>query len=155
MNPLSPGLIGQTIEVVGRLLQFRQPADAALSDFFRARRCGARERAFIAEAAYAVLRRKRSLAVWIGGAGADAKRLTLAALVRHCGVSLRILQPALGRSDARWVGELKSRPEPALTLAEESDWPDWLAQRLAELFPPDELRALARALNRPAPLDLR
>jgi len=154
MNKLSRSLLEQTIQVAAELLQFRQPADAVLSAFFRAQRCGPRERAFIAEAGYAVLRRKRSLAAWIGP-DANPKQLVLAALVRHCGVSQRMLETALSKRDAEWLAELKAKPEPILTLAEQTDLPDWLADRLSALMPAGELQALARALNQPAPLDLR
>jgi 16S rRNA (cytosine967-C5)-methyltransferase len=145
------------VTVISTLLQFRQPADAVLSAFFRAHRCGPRERAFIAEAAYAVLRRRRSLSAWIGSdvPAAEAQRLTLAALVRHCGVSLRMLEGALAKRDAAWLIELKARPEPALALAEQADLPDWLIDRLCNLMDEAEFLDLARALNQPAPLDLR
>ncbi len=154
MNTISRSLLEQAITVTGHLLQFRQPADAVLSAFFRAQRSGPRERAFIAESAYAVLRRKRSLAAWIG-AECTAKQLLLAALVRHCGVSLRMLEAALSKRDAEWLAELKARPEPALSPAEQSDLPDWLAERLLALMSEAEFLDLARALNHPAPLDLR
>ncbi len=154
MNTLSRGLLEQAIKLTAELLQFRQPADAVLSAHFRAQRCGPRERAFIAEAGYAVLRRKRSLAAWVGP-DCNAKQLVLAALVRHCGVSQRMLEAALAKRDADWLAALKARPEPALTLAEQTDLPDWLVERLGALMPEAELLALARALNQPAPLDLR
>lgn len=154
MTPIARGLLEQAIDATRQLLQFRQPADAVLSSFFRAERCGPRERAFIAAAGYAVLRRKRSLAAWIGP-DAHPKQLVLAALVRHCGISQRMLEAAVSKRDADWLAELKARPEPALTLAEQTDLPDWLVERLAALMPEDALLALARALNQPAPLDLR
>ena len=154
MNTLTRTLLDQTISAASELLQFRQPADAVLSNYFRAHRCGPRERAFIAEAGYALLRRKRSLAAWIGPE-ANTKQLVLAALVRYCGVSQRMLEAALSRRDADWLSELKAKPEPALTLAEQADLPDWLIERLSALMPEAELLALTRALNQPAPLDLR
>ena len=154
MNTISRSLLSQAITVTGQLLQFRQPADAVLSAFFRAQRCGPRERAFIAEAAYAVLRRKRSLTAWVGPA-ADARHLTLAALVRYCGVSLRMLEDALSGRDAAWLAEFKARPEPALAPAEQADLPDWLVERLRDRMGEAEFLELARALNQPAPLDLR
>lgn len=154
MNTISRSLLEQTVSVTVQLLQFRQPADAVLSAFFRAQRSGPRERAFIAEAAYAVLRRKRSLAAWIGE-GCTTKQLVLAALVRYCGVSLRMLEAALSRRDADWLSEFKARPEPALSPAEQADLPDWLAGHLLALMGETEFLDLARALNQPAPLDLR
>lgn len=154
MNKLPRGLLDQAIAVTGELLHFRQPADAVLSAFFRAQRCGPRERAFIAETAYAVLRRRRSLAAWIG-TEPDARQLVLAALVRHGGTSLRTIEEAVTKREAQWLADLKARPEPALSLAEQTDLPDWLVERLGALLPQEELLALARALNQPAPLDLR
>jgi 16S rRNA (cytosine967-C5)-methyltransferase len=154
MNTLSRGLLEQAINATQQLLQFRQPADAVLSALFRVQRCGPRERAFIAEAGYAVLRRKRSLTAWIGP-DANPKQLVLAALVRHCGVSQRMLEAAMSKRDAEWLAELKAKPEPVLTLAEQTDLPDWLVERLSVLMPEADLLALTRALNQPAPLDLR
>ncbi|MDX9994095.1 MAG: RsmB/NOP family class I SAM-dependent RNA methyltransferase [Rhodocyclaceae bacterium] len=154
MNTISRSLLEQAISVTGQLLQFRQPADAVLSAFFRAQRSGPRERAFIAEAAYAVLRRQRSLAAW-AGPECTAKQLVLAALVRHCGVSLRMLEGALPKRDADWLMELKARPEPLLSPAEQADLPDWLIERLRGQMDETEFLDLARALNQPAPLDLR
>ena len=53
--------LNAAVAATALLLDFNQPADVALSGFFRAHRSGARDRAFIAETAYAVLRRKRLL----------------------------------------------------------------------------------------------
>ena len=154
MNTLTRGLLEQAINATQQLLQFRQPADAVLSAFFRAQRCGPRERAVIAEAGYAVLRRKRSLAAWIGKES-TTKHLVLAALVRHCGVSQRMLEASISKRDADWLAEFKAKPEPVLTLAEQTDLPDWLVERLGALMPETELLGLTRILNQPAPLDLR
>ncbi|MEW6164707.1 MAG: RsmB/NOP family class I SAM-dependent RNA methyltransferase [Pseudomonadota bacterium] len=154
MNAITRALLDEVVAAASEVASLRQPADAALSAFFRAHRSGPRERAFIAEAAYAVLRRKRSLAAWIAPAD-DVRHLVLAALVRHCGVSQRMLEGAASKRDAEWLAGLKARPEPALALAEQADMPDWLVERLLALMPEDELLALARVLNQPAPLDLR
>lgn len=154
MNTLTRSLLEQAVHAAQQVLQLRQPADAALSAFFRAQRCGPRERAFIAEAVYAVLRRKRSLAAWIG-AEPNPKQWLLAALVRHCGISLRLLEPALSAHDREWLVELKAKPEPVLSLAEQTDLPDWLVERLGALQPEAELLVLMRSLNQLAPLDLR
>jgi 16S rRNA (cytosine967-C5)-methyltransferase len=154
MNTLTRKLLEQTITATTELLRFNQAADAALSGFFRAQRAGPRERAFIAEAAYALLRRRRSLAAW-AGPDANVKQLVLAALVRHCGISRRVLEGAVSGRDAAWLAELKARQEPVLSLEEQADLPDWLVTRLQALMPEAELLALARALNQPAPLDLR
>jgi len=146
-------LLDQTFAAAQELLGLRQPADTALSAFLRAQRCGPRERAFIAEAVYAVLRKRRSLAAWAGDV--SPRHLVLAALVREIGLSQRVLEAALSKGDAAWLAERRARPEATLSLAERTDLPDWLAARLAALMPEDALLALARALNAAAPLDLR
>jgi 16S rRNA (cytosine967-C5)-methyltransferase len=140
--------------MTAELLKFAQPADAALSHYFRAQKTGSRERAFIAETAYAVLRRRRWL-TRLAGADANPGQLALAALVRIQGVNLRQFEGALDPDEMAWVVALKAKPEPELTLAEQADFPDWLAERLAARMSADEILELARALNRPASLDLR
>ena len=180
---LSAELLNAAVAATAQLLTFMQPADAALSAFFRARKSGARDRAFIAETAYAVLRRKRLLErlAMSGPAlepaflapGATPKRgrsdvtkstgarrispreLVLLSLSRVRGMSQRQLDGALLPGEAEWLADIRRQPEPELTLAEQLDFPDWLVELLAPRMPGEELLALARALNTPAPLDLR
>lgn len=154
MTTLNRRLLDQAVSVATQLLMFAQPADAVLSAFFRAQKCGPRERALIAETAYAVLRHRRSLAAWLGGE-ANTKQLVLAALVRHGGMSQRQLAEGLSPRDAEWVAQLKGRPDPVLSLAEQADLPDWLVERLLGMMDEPRLLELAHALNQPAPLDLR
>lgn len=147
-------MIDQAIAATHELLRLQQPADVALSAFFRAHRSGPKERAFIAETAYTVLRKLRSLTAWVGPE-ATPRQLVLVALIRETGLSYRSLEMVLSKHDAEWLAGFKAQAEPALTLAEQADLPDWLVERLGALMPPAELLALARALNQPAPLDLR
>jgi 16S rRNA (cytosine967-C5)-methyltransferase len=151
---LGGDLLNAGVAAAAALLTFAQPADAALSAFFRARRSGARDRAFIAETAYAVLRRKRLLERLAGG-DPTPRQLVLLSLSRVRGMSQRQLEGALLPGEAEWLADIRRRPEPELTLAEELDFPDWLVERLAPRMSPEDLLALARALNSPAPLDLR
>ncbi len=153
-NALTAALFNATVEATARLLLFVQPADAALSAFFRMKKSGARDRAFIAETAYAVLRRKRSLER-IAGKDATPRQLVLLSLFRVRGMSQRQLEPALLPSDLEWMAAIRQQPEPELSLAEKLDFPDWLAERLAARMSDEELLALSRALNTTAPLDLR
>lgn len=161
---LTAGLLNTAIEATTQLLQFLQPADAALSTFFRSKKSGARDRAFIAETAYAVLRRKRLLTrlgtlipplIPTKKQHVSARELVLLSLSRLRGMSQRQLEPALLPGEAEWLAEIRRQPEPALTLGEQLDFPDWLAERLSTRLPADQLLALARALNTSAPLDLR
>ena len=205
---LAADLLNAAVAATAQLLTFVLPADAALSGFFRARKSGARDRAFIAETAYAVLRRKRLLERLAAcgpnlepaflAPGVTPKRgpkptgprrispreLVLLSLSRVRGMSQRQLEGALLPGEAEWLADIRRQPEPELTLAEQLDFPDWLVERLSsqstgrpeiDLAPtgggadgasapgavpisrmtPEELLTLARALNTPAPLDLR
>ncbi|MDP2811935.1 MAG: RsmB/NOP family class I SAM-dependent RNA methyltransferase [Rhodocyclaceae bacterium] len=150
-------LIDDAASVVTQLLKFAQPADAVLSAWFKAQRTGSRERAFIAEAAYAVLRRKRLLERLIEGRPTPRKWV-LTALVRILGINPRQLVESLTVTERDWLAGFRVHQEAVerqLTLAEQADLPDWLCERLSATLKPDELLALARGLNQPAPLDLR
>jgi 16S rRNA (cytosine967-C5)-methyltransferase len=176
---LAADLLNAAVAATAQLLTFVLPADAALSAFFRARKSGAKDRSFIAETAYAVLRRKRLLERLAAcgpnlepaflAPGATPKRapksagprrispreLVLLSLSRVRGMSQRQLEGALLPGEAEWLADIRRQPEPDLTLAEQLDFPDWLVERLAPRMSSEELLALARALNTPAPLDLR
>ena len=136
-------------------LRFEHPADGVLSAFFREQKVlGARDRSFIAETVYAVLRRKRSLTRLIGEP-ATPRRLVLAQLIRHAGLSQRSLDGLLEVGEAEWLASLKADAGPDLTLAEQADLPDWLVDMLTTRMSDEELLKLARSLNTGAPLDLR
>jgi 16S rRNA (cytosine967-C5)-methyltransferase len=180
---LAADLLNAAVAATAQLLTFVQPADAALSAFFRARKSGAKDRSFIAETAYAVLRRKRLLErlaacgpnlepaflapgaystsapkrapKTVGARRISPRELVLLSLSRVRGMSQRQLEGALLPGEAEWLADIRRQPEPELTLAEQLDFPDWLAERLAPRMSPAELLALARALNTSAPLDLR
>jgi len=159
--PQTPDAVGISVEQLNAavaatalLLDFNQPADVALSGFFRAHRSGARDRAFIAETAYAVLRRKRLLER-LAGPRPTPRQLVLLSLSRVRGMSQRQLDPALQEGEAEWLAGIRRGAEPDLTAAEQADLPDWLVERLLSRMTPQALQAMARALNTPAPLDLR
>lgn len=152
---VSRALLDQAVQVLGAVLTFRHPADGVLSRHFRAeRRLGHRDRGFIAENVYAVLRRLRWLRR-LAGYHATPRELLLAWLARGEGVSLRRLEGALRPGEMDWLATLKARRIEHETLGERCDMPDWLVERLLPVHGEEGLLALARALNRPAPLDLR
>ena len=148
MKP-TPGLMAHAETVLTQLLAFAGPADQTLSAYFRKhRQLGQRDRAFVAEAAYAVLRRRRTLEA---AAGSSAPRLLLlAALVRQFGLSGR----ALGL-ESEFIARLRSVDAAALAPAVQADLPDWLWARLAEQQGGEEAVRIARGLFETAPLDLR
>ena len=105
--------LSAAIERVSRL---DVPADTLLSAFFRANAAmGQRDRAFVAEGAYAYLRRKRSLDAL--AATADPHKLALSVLVRELGFSVRDLEPVLAKDDAAWLADFKFRARSALPPA--------------------------------------
>ncbi len=151
---ITTGSLARLTEVLGDTLRFERAADRILADFFRANReLGGNDRTFVAEAVYAVLRRLRSLERIVGTRA--PRQLALAALVRLRGFNLRELASAISPREADWLASIKSADPGPLPLAVACDWPDWLVERLCPVLGEERLRALAQALNQPAPLDLR
>ena len=152
---ITPGMLANAAAALEKLLTFSQPADAVLSEFFRERRSlGMRERGFIAETAYTVLRKKRLLEK-LAAPAVTPRRFVLAALTRVMGLSQRQLAGAVTAEEAEWLAGARTRQEPELTLAEQADLPDWLCERLLKRMSEDTLLQMARGLNQGAPLDLR
>ncbi|CAG4882587.1 SAM-dependent methyltransferase [Georgfuchsia toluolica] len=184
--PKTATVIDAAADVVATMLDFTQPADAVLSNYFRNNReLGPHERGFVADTAYAVLRRKRFLER-LCGEKYTPRQLVLAALMRVQGMSQRQLSETLSAAEGKWLTEFKARPEPELTPAEQCDLPDWLYEKLAAQYSSAQraeadghlpllereggresvedfeslsshewLLKLSRSLNQPAPLDLR
>jgi 16S rRNA (cytosine967-C5)-methyltransferase len=59
------------------------------------------------------------------------RELVLLSLSRVRGMSQRQLEGALLPGEAEWLAEIRRQPEPELSLAEQLDFPDWLAERLS------------------------
>lgn len=141
-------------EALELALKFDRPADSVLHEFFRARRgLGARDRAFVAEAVYGVLRRKRTVDHLAPDGG--PRRKLLAYVVRAGGVSVRELGTVARPEEQSWLAEIKQRPLHDLPPAARAELPDWIYERLSRSLPEPEVMALARGLSEPAPLDLR
>jgi 16S rRNA (cytosine967-C5)-methyltransferase len=145
----TPALLAHAEAALAELLKFSRPADQALSAYFRSHRnLGQQDRAFVAETAFAVLRRRRSLEA---AAGSSAPRdLAVAALVRVFGISAR----SLG-GDGELAARVKSVAVRSLPPAVQADLPDWLWERLLAVYGAEEAAAIAQGLLGAAPLDLR
>ncbi|MDR1854282.1 MAG: RsmB/NOP family class I SAM-dependent RNA methyltransferase [Azoarcus sp.] len=147
--------VAAAVQALGEVLSFEHPADAVLSRFFREHRAlGHRDRGFVAESVYGVLRRLR----WLHrlcGAGATPRRLLLAWLARGEGWPMRQFEEVTTDEERGWVERVKGLDLPEGSLAERADLPDWLCERLLATQSEDDLLRLAHSLNRPAPLDLR
>jgi len=150
---LRAGQLGALSDALHAVLPLAEPADAALHQFFRRHpKMGQRDRAFVAEGVFAVLRRLRSLTALAQDAA--PRQLAIAAVLREMGLSLRKVEPALSADEHDWATELRAR-KPILSDAEKAELPEWLWERLGTAYAPEERDLLARAWHTPAPLDLR
>lgn len=131
-----------------------RPADVALHHFFRDHPAlGSQDREFVAENVYAVLRR----ILWLRARVPEenGRRLALAAMLLLQGRSVRELQPyCRSEEDVRWLETLRQAAPPD-ALVQQADLPPWMVDRLLTGATPEAVLALGRALQAPAPLDLR
>ena len=152
---VSRPLFIQATQALSAVLAFDFPADAVLSRHFRDNReLGHRDRGFIAEAVYGVLRRLRWLRR-LAGEEATPRMLLLAWFARGEGWPMRNFEGLVSATERDWVASIKAADPGELTLAERADLPDWLAERLLAQMDEADVLALAHGLNRAAPLDLR
>ncbi|MBI4206668.1 MAG: RsmB/NOP family class I SAM-dependent RNA methyltransferase [Betaproteobacteria bacterium] len=152
--PIHRHQLDAATEALRLALKFDRPADVVLHQFFREQRAlGSHDRAFVAESVFGVLRRKRLIDHLVRDA--TPRRMLLAYLTRVTGVSARELAPALRPDEVETVGSIKAVALDELPLAVKAELPDWLVERLRANMPEAEILALGRALQQPAPLDLR
>jgi 16S rRNA (cytosine967-C5)-methyltransferase len=145
-------LLDASAELVGRVLKFDHPADAVVSRYFREHRSlGPRERATLAETVYTVLR-KKLLFDHFAPSGTGPRERRMAILGFHG--DRDFLKSALSPQERQWLDECDAIDPNDLLERHRHNLPDWLVAPLKEQLG-DEFWALARALNKPAPLDLR
>ncbi len=138
---------------LSRVLTFTYPADAVLGRYFRERHVlGQHDRAFVAEAVFGVLRRK--MLFDHVAPEATPRQLVLLWLARIAGFSSRELTPLCKTDEIQWLNATRSQAG-ALPLSAEADLPQWIIDRLLPQHDDDFIRKLGRALQDPAPLDLR
>ncbi len=135
-------------------LPMLHPADAVLRNFFSSNRAlGQRDRAFIAETVFCVLRHKRLLEHLV--AQPTPRKLVCAALIKLQGYSLGQLEAFLKSGDRDWALGLKTADIETLPPAVRLSVPDWLYERLVAETSEEEAAAFGRAMLNTAPLDLR
>ena len=152
-------LSASAADLLQALLTFEHPADMAVARFFEQRqghRAGQRDRARLADAAYAVLRRKPLHEPLARHPQAPAdwpllRRMALLALAD----SAEHMEDGDAPPEIRaWLAAcraLQNHPE-SLPAACRHNLPDWLAETLQAQ---DDFWPLAEALLQPAPLDVR
>jgi 16S rRNA (cytosine967-C5)-methyltransferase len=152
--PITNLQMDHAVAALVEILSFAHPADAVLSRFFREHpKLGSRDRGFIAETAFAILRHMRLLEHL---AGSRAPRpLILTYLARIEGMNLRQLEPLLKARERDWFGQMKACSAKDLPLGVQADFPDWLVEKLRATMSDAEILELGRAMQAAAPLDLR
>ena len=148
---LGRGTLRHAAAALSQLLEFAQPADETLSRYFRAHpELGQQERGFVADAAFAVLRRRRSLAAAVGSSAPEA--LVAAAAIKVLGLSARSLE---GLVEPRLAEQVRAFSFAGVPAAVRADLPDWLWDMLVADYGAAEVERIAPAMLNPAPLDLR
>ena len=142
------------VQALTVILPARQPADVSLHHFFREHKnLGSKDRAIIADTVYAALRRRRYLEHVTPEA--TPREIALAALVKVQGIGIGQIESALSPVEKAWLVSLKSEPAEALPFEIQADLPDWVIALLRKQYSDEEILALARSMQQPAPLDLR
>jgi len=151
--PLSGALLGAATAALQAALPLARPADTVLREFFRDRRLGSRERGFVAEAVFGVLRHL-ALARQLAG-GMEPRAVLLAYLARVRGFSVRELAPLLSADESSWLAQIKAARNDDLPFEVQAELPQWLVERLRATHTDADILALGRAMQATAPLDLR
>ncbi|QVQ29583.1 RsmB/NOP family class I SAM-dependent RNA methyltransferase [Achromobacter deleyi] len=138
--------------VLGEILQWTYPADAALSHWLRHHpNLGARDRSEVAEAVYDVLRHLRRYRQFgESGVGPASRRLAILGLNATLGAEA--LEDGMDAAEAEWLKRVSHIDLATLPRAVRGSIPDWLDERLSVMDSPE---TLVEALNRQASLDLR
>jgi 16S rRNA (cytosine967-C5)-methyltransferase len=156
---MNENLIRQAAMLLTDMLDFDKPADAKMSAFFRNNRdLGNKERAFIAESVYGVIRRFRYLSTVTANDEKDpddARKLILAWLLRVQGRSLRDLDSMLTEQQKEWAVAIKAKSTADLPLAVQADVRDWLWEKLVKQYGESEALTIGRSMLEQATLDLR
>jgi 16S rRNA (cytosine967-C5)-methyltransferase len=156
---MNENLIRQAAMLLSDILDFESPADAKMSAFFRNNRdLGNKERAFIAESVYGVIRRLRYLSTITANAEDDpddARKLILAWLLRIQGRSLRDLDAMLNEQQKEWAISIKAKATEDLPLAVQADVRDWLWEKLVKQYGEEQALTICRSMFEQATLDLR
>jgi 16S rRNA (cytosine967-C5)-methyltransferase len=147
-------LIAHASEALSDALRFSGPADQAVSRHFRNHReLGQQDRAFVAEAVFAALRRRRSLAM--AAQSESPYSLVLASLVRLQGLSVRAVADSVREKDIPLLERARAARAEAQPLAVQADLPDWLWDKLVVQHGEAGAMAVARGMLGAAPMDLR
>ncbi|NDP48302.1 MAG: RsmB/NOP family class I SAM-dependent RNA methyltransferase [Sulfuriferula multivorans] len=148
---LTPPLLQLATQALDLVLDFKRPADAELSAFFRDhKKLGSHDRAFVAEAVFGVLRRYRYLSVVVPAA--NPRTLVIAWLIKARGMSGAVLEQF---AKPELIDHIRNAKTDDLPLGIAADLPDWVIEKLQLSMRDADILALGRALQLQAPLDVR
>lgn len=151
---IDSNLLRMTSIVLADVLSNTGPADVKLGLFFKQHRdLGTKDRAFVAESVYGVLRRKAFL-MYVAE-GNDPRKLLLAYLIRVLGTSTRDLNDVLNAQQMEWAQAIKAKKTEDMTKAEKADLPEWFWDKLVVQYGEEEALTIARSFHQQASLDLR
>ena len=154
MQSINPNLLRLAGMALADVLTNTGPADAKLGWFFKQNReLGTKDRAFVAESVYGVLRRKSYLEYVCDGD--DPRKLLLAWLLRVQGMSMRDLEETLNSQQKEWAKEIKAKNTDDLPKYMQADLPEWFWDTLVVQYGEEQALTIARSMHQPAPLDLR
>jgi len=142
------------IQALRTILPLEHPADTSLRYFFKNERTGSKERELIAETVFGVLRH-RLLLEHACAESATPRRMALAHLFRFGGYNLRELEPVLKHDEKEWLASVKGIKIDELPLSIQSEFPEWLIEKLRANYSDAEILDLGRAMQNGAPLDIR
>lgn len=145
------------IQALRAILPLAHPADTTLRYFFQDNRIGSNERALVAETVFGVLRHRLLLehACALNDGQATPRRMALAHFVRFGGYNLREIEPVLKHGEKEWLASVKGVKAEELPLSVQAELPDWLVEKLRASYSDADILDLGRAMQQPAPLDLR
>ncbi len=155
---MNPAQFKHAAALSAEVLTFRQPADAAVSAYFRShKKLGRQDRGEIAETVFAAIRHYQKIAAAIRRPHAQPEKAVLAALVLGRGFNVSQLENLAGAEEKAFLAALKARKtEFSDGLHTAAELPQWLIDTLRSSgFADEDILAFGRSAARPAPLDLR
>ncbi len=153
--PLTLALYHALVDALTVILPLTSPADIGLKRYFKEHpKLGLRDRGFIAETVYTVLRHRRFIEHVV--TDGSPRRMALVALTRFMGISVRDLHTVLRGGDENWLALLKAKKLDNLSIGIEAELPDWIIARLRAGGMSDlKIIEFGQSMMSPAPLDLR
>lgn len=154
---MTPSQLQHSADLLAEVLTFRQPADAAVSAYFRnQRKLGRQDRHEIAETVFAAIRHYQKIAAALRRPHAQPRKAALAALVLGRSVNISRLADLADEEEQQFLGQLKARKsEFSDGLNTAAELPHWLIEQLQPHLGEAAILAFGRSISQGAPLDLR